>query len=157
METRANLASAIYGTVLATSLVAAFSEAFEYSALEIAVSVFVTGVVFWLAHVHSRLFAERYVVRRPLTRAERMREFQAEWPMVLAVVPPTIALLLGAAGVFSRENSIDVALGVGIGALAASGLVMGRRERMGPLHVIAVTLTNVFFGVAIVVLKIIIH
>jgi hypothetical protein len=157
METRTNLAGAIYGTVLATSLVAAFSEAFEYSAFEIAVSVFVTGVVFWLAHVHSRLFAERYTVRRPLTRDEIKRAFQAEWPMVQAVVPPTLVLLLGALGVFSRETSIDLALGVGIGALVAWGLEMGRRERMGPLHVIGVTLTNVFFGVAIVVLKAVIH
>jgi hypothetical protein len=119
--------------------------------------VFVTGVVFWLAHVHSRLFAERYAARRPLTRDEITREFQAEWPMVQAVVPPTILLLLGAMDVFSRETSVDLAIGVGIGALVAWGLEMGRRERMGPLHVIAVTLTNVFFGVAIVVLKIVIH
>jgi hypothetical protein len=156
METRANLAGAIYGTVLATSLVAAFSEAFEYSALEIAVSVFVTGLVFWLAHVHSRLFAERYTARRPLTREEVVGEFKTEWPMVQAVIPPTIVLLLGAAGVFSRETAVDIAIGLGVGALVAWELEMGRRERLGPLRVIAVTLTNTFLGVAIVVLKVII-
>jgi hypothetical protein len=157
METRANLAGAIYGTVLATSLVAAFSEAFEYSAFEIAVSVFVTGIVFWLAHVHSRLFADRYAARRPLTRAEVVTEFQTEWPMVQTVIPPTIVLLLGAVGLFSRETSIDIAIGVGIGALVAWGLEMGRRERLSPVRVIGVTLTNTFFGVAIVILKAIIH
>ena len=51
----ANLARAIYGYILATSLVAAFSEDDDYSTTEVAVSVFVTGLVFWLAHVYASL------------------------------------------------------------------------------------------------------
>lgn len=51
MKTPARFSRAIYGNVLATSLVVAFSEDDDYSTLDIAVAVLVTGLVFWLAHV----------------------------------------------------------------------------------------------------------
>jgi len=55
MRAPAQLARAIYGNVLATSLVVAFSEDNDYSTTEIAVSVLVTGLVFWIAHVYASL------------------------------------------------------------------------------------------------------
>jgi hypothetical protein len=59
MRPPANLARSIYGNVLATSLVVAFSEDEDYSTTEVAVAVLVTGLVFWLAHVYASLIAER--------------------------------------------------------------------------------------------------
>src|SRR5918992_2754769 len=82
----ANLARAIYGYILATSLVAAFSEDDDYSTTEVAVSVFVTGLVFWLAHVYASLLGERYAAGRRLTRSEIGAEFYAEWPLVQAFI-----------------------------------------------------------------------
>jgi hypothetical protein len=100
----ANLARSIYGNVLATSLVVAFSEDNDYSTTQIAVSVLVTGLVFWIAHVYSSLIAERYAAGRRLTRAEVGAEFYGEWPVVQALFPPVGVLLLGTIGLLSQTR-----------------------------------------------------
>jgi hypothetical protein len=106
----ANLARAIYGYILATSLVAAFSEDDDYSTTEVAVSVFVTGLVFWLAHVYASLLGERYAAGRRLTRSEMGAEFYAEWPLVQAFIPSIAVLLLGTIGLLSDDTAVWLAI-----------------------------------------------
>jgi hypothetical protein len=153
----ANLARAIYGNVLATSLVVAFSEDDAYSPAEIAVSVFVTGLVFWLAHAYSSLVAERYAVGRRLTRSDVGAEFYAEWPVLQAFFPPIVVLLLGAIGLLSNDTAITLAIAAGLVSMVLWGLAIGRRDRMSPLALAGMVLFNVLFGAAIVLLKVFVH
>jgi hypothetical protein len=129
MRAPAQLARAIYGNVLATSLVVAFSEDNDYSTTEIAVSVLVTGLVFWIAHVYASLIAGRYTAGRRLTRAEVGAEFYG----------------------------VDLAIAGGVAALVLWSLAIGRQERMSPLALAVMTLLNALFGVAVVLLKVIVH
>jgi hypothetical protein len=153
----ANLARAIYGYILATSLVAAFSEDDDYSTTEVAVSVFVTGLVFWLAHVYASLLGERYAAGRRLTRSEIRAEFYAEWPLVQAFVPSIAVLLLGTIGLLSDDTAIWLAIAVGLAALLLWSLEIGRRERLSPLELAVMALVNGLFGVAVVLLKVVVH
>ena len=153
----ANLARAIYGYILATSLVAAFSEDDDYSTTEVAVSVFVTGLVFWLAHVYASLLGERYVAGRRLTRSEIGAEFYAEWPLVQAFIPSIAVLLLGTIGLLSDDTAVWLAIAVGLAALLLWSLEIGRRERLSPLELAAMGLVNGLFGAAVVVLKVVVH
>jgi hypothetical protein len=157
MRPPAQLARAIYGNVLATSLVVAFSEDDAYSPAEIALSVFVTGLVFWLAHVYSNLVAERYTVGRQLTRSEIGAEFYGEWPVVQAFFPPIVVLLLGTVGLLSNDTAISLSIAAGIVSMVLWGLAIGRMERTSPLALAVMTLLNVLFGTAIVLLKVIVH
>jgi hypothetical protein len=143
--------------VLATSLVVASSEDDAYSPAEIALSVFVTGLVFWLAHVYSNLVAERYAVGRRLTRSEIGAEFYGEWPVVQAFFPPIVVLLLGAIGLLSNDTAISLAIAAGVVSMVLWGLAIGRMERMSPLALALMTLFNVLFGTAIVLLKVLVH
>jgi hypothetical protein len=153
----ANLARAIYGYILATSLVAAFSEDDDYSTTEVAVAVFVTGLVFWLAHVYASLLGERYAAGRRLTRSEIRAEFYAEWPLVQAFVPSIAMLLLGTIGLLSDDTAIWLAIAVGLAALLLWSLEIGRRERLSPLELAVMALVNGLFGVAVVLLKVVVH
>jgi hypothetical protein len=153
----ANLARAIYGYILATSLVAAFSEDDDYSTTEVAVSVFVTGLVFWLAHVYASLLGERYVAGRRLTRSEIGAEFYAEWPLVQAFIPSIAVLLLGTIGLLSDDTAVWLAIAVGLAALLLWSLEIGRRERLSPLEFAGMVLVNALFGAAVVVLKVVVH
>lgn len=153
----ANLARAIYGYILATSLVAAFSEDDDYSTTEVAVSVFVTGLVFWLAHVYASLLGERYAAGRRLTRSEIGAEFYAEWPLVQAFIPSIAVLLLGTIGLLSDDTAVWLAIAVGLAALLLWSLEIGRRERLSPLELALMALVNGLFGVAVVVLKVVVH
>jgi hypothetical protein len=153
----ANLARAIYGYILATSLVAAFSEDDDYSTTEVAVSVFVTGLVFWLAHVYASLLGERYAAGRRLTRSEIGAEFYAEWPLVQAFIPSIAVLLLGTIGLLSDDTAVWLAIAVGLAALLLWSLEIGRRERLSPVELAGMVLVNALFGAAVVVLKVVVH
>ena len=153
----ANLARAIYGYILATSLVAAFSEDDDLSTTEVAVSVFVTGLVFWLAHVYASLLGERYAAGRRLTRSEIGAEFYAEWPLVQAFIPSIAVLLLGTIGLLSDDTAVWLAIAVGLAALLLWSLEIGRRERLSPLELALMALVNGLFGAAVVVLKVVVH
>ncbi|HEY6779080.1 MAG TPA: hypothetical protein VI122_21445 [Thermoleophilaceae bacterium] len=157
MRTPARLSRAIYGNVLATSLVVAFSEDDDYATGEMAVSVLVTGIVFWLAHVYASLLAERYVAGRRLTRSEIGAEFYGEWPVVQAFFPPIVVLLLGTIGVLAENTAVSVAIAVGLAAMVLWSLAIGRQERMSLLGLAGLALLNALLGAAIVLLKVVVH
>jgi hypothetical protein len=155
--TRARLSRAIYGNVLSTSLVVAFSEDEDYSSGDVALAVFVTGLVFWVAHVYASVLAERYSAARSLTWSEIGAEFSAEWPVVQAFFPPVIVLLLGAIGLLSDATAETLAIAGGVVAMVLWALAIGRRERMSPLGLVVTALVNAVFGVVIVLLKVLVH
>ena len=55
--TTGSLTEAIYGLILATSVIAVSREYDATNAGRIGVTVLVTGIVFWLAHVYARVLA----------------------------------------------------------------------------------------------------
>lgn len=157
IRTPARLSRAIYGNVLATSLVVAFSEDDDYSTEDIALSVFVTGIVFWLAHVYAALLAERYTAGRRLTRSEIGAEFYAEWPVVQAFFPPIVVLLLGTIGLLSEDTAESLAIAVGVAAMVLWSVAIGRQERMSLLGLAGMALVNALLGAGIVLLKVVVH
>jgi hypothetical protein len=155
--TVARLTSSIYGTVLAIALVAAYSAEEDLDPLLIAVALLVTLCVFWLAHTQAELLALRYAVRHPLTREERRDGLRHGWPMVEAGFLPALALLVGTAGLVKDDTAINLALAVCVAELAAWGIAIGVREKLGTLRTIGVTSANVTLGLAVVGLKLVIH
>ncbi len=93
--------------------------------LELAVLLLGTGVAFWIAHVHAQLFGAR-LARQALDRRTVVEVCRAEWPIVKAAVPPTVAVavspLLGLdlQGTFWLALAVAVAGQVGWSAAATS-------------------------------------
>lgn len=150
------IAGAIYGTILASTVVASLGYDPEKLEKSIAIVLF-TSLVFWTAHVYSLMVAGRMVARRPLTRSEVGLIARNEWPMLQSSLPVVLPLLLGAFGIISRENAADIAMLVGIGALFVYGLVLGLREGRGSLSVFWNALVIGSFGVLILLLKVFVH
>lgn len=155
--TVARLTSSIYGTVLAIALVAAYSAEEELDALLIATALLVTLAVFWLAHSQAELLAARYAIGHKLSRPERREHLRHGWPLVEAGFPLVAALLLGAIGLVGDDTAVELALAVGVAELAAWGVAIGVREKLGALPTIGVTAINVGLGLAVVGLKLLIH
>ena len=155
--TVARLTSSIYGTVLAIALIAAYSAEEELDSLLIAAALLVTLGVFWLAHSQAELLAVRYAAGHGLSRKEVREHLRHGWPMVEAGFPPVGALLLGAVGLIGEDTAVDLALGVGVAELAAWGVAVGVKERLGVLRTAGVTAVNVSLGLAVVLLKLLIH
>ncbi len=150
------VAGAIYGTILATTVVAAIGPGPEELSRSLAV-VLVTSAVFYAAHVYSVAVGARMVARRHLTGSEVAGIAAAEWPMLQSSWPVAVPLLLGKLGWIPAEAATDVAMVVGIGALFVYGVLLGVREGRGWLSVVVNALVVGSFGVLILLLKIVVH
>lgn len=157
LEHRAHhLAGAIYGTILATTVVAA-TTAHPEPLFRSMILVIGTSVVFWLAHVYSLGLAARMVARRPLRRSEYLAVATSEWPMLQSSWPIVAVLLLGVLGVIDPARTITLALVVGIGALTTYGFIIGRQEGLSWPWVLLSAITAGGFGVAVLLLKLAVH
>ncbi|MGW7025702.1 hypothetical protein ACWGFX_00650 [Streptomyces xanthophaeus] len=150
---RVDYTGAVYGSLLAASVVVGAGSLGKFPRLELVVLLFATGVVFWAAHVFARLFGER-IALVALTRREIGRVCGAEWPIVKAAMPPAVAVavspLLGldTAGAVWLALCVAVAGQVGWAAYAAYRAGATRRT------VAAAAAVNLVLGLVIVALKV---
>jgi hypothetical protein len=148
-----NLAGAIYGTIIATAVVAGLDEAGSVSPARALAILLGTGAVIWAAQVYASLLAGR-VQRHRRTRAEDVsRVMSREWPVFLASLPLAVPLLLGWTGVLDRDPAIALATLVGIAALVAWGIRLARREGYGVAGVAGVATANAALGLFIIGVK----
>ena len=154
---RANhVAGAIYGTILATSVVAA--AAHDPERIDRAILIVLgTSVVFWLAHVYSLWLSSRILLRRSIRRDEVVSLALAGWPMLQSCWPIALALRLGETGVVDRATSVTLAMATGIGPLFTYEWVIGRQERMRWRRELLNALIAAAFGSAVLALKVIVH
>jgi uncharacterized membrane protein len=150
------LSGAVYGTILATTVVVSF-QGHGTSMGTAVVIVVVTSLVFWVAHVYSRAIAQRLVVRRRLTGRDVGRIARDEWPMLQSSVPVLVPLLLGWVGLLDGKTAAWLAVLVGVGALFAYGLVIGIREEAGWRHTALSSVATGSFGLVILALKVVVH
>ena len=150
------IAGAVYGTILATTVVASLGHDPDKLNHSIAIVLF-TSAVFWAAHVYSLIVAGRMVARRRLTRREVRKIAANEWPMLQSSLPVVLPLLLGTLGWISRDAASNVAMVVGIGALFVYGVLLGVRERRGALSIVFNALIVGSFGILILLLKVVVH
>jgi hypothetical protein len=120
----------------------------------VAVIVWTTAFVLWIAHLYSHGLSESLAHGKRLDRAELKSVGRRELGILLAAVGPSLALILGATGVLAENTSVWLALGVGLAVLAVEGLRYARIERLGLLGTLKITASNLALGVLVVVLKV---
>lgn len=147
------LTGAIYGTIVAAAVVAAASGP-KASDGHILAAMLTTAVVFWLAHVFSRILAESMAEGRRLSNDERMRIAREEWPMLTACVPLAIPLLLGIVGLIPESMASWVSIAVAVLMLGAWGFRIGELEQRGHGRSFRLSLWTAAFGLIIVLLKV---
>ncbi|MGW4564424.1 hypothetical protein ACWEN3_19080 [Streptomyces sp. NPDC004561] len=110
----ADYTGGVYGSMLAVSVVVGAAAAGSIARPELVLLLLLTGVAFWLAHVHAQLFGAR-LAQQPLNRRAVLHVCRDEWPIVNAAVPPAVAVavspLLGldAAGAYWLALAVAVA------------------------------------------------
>lgn len=151
-----NLAATVYGLILMLALVVV-NAVTRKTLEEVAVTLIVTGAVFWVAHVYANVLGRRLELRRRLTRAEMREEFDQEWPLVGVGIVPVLTLLIGGALEADRSTMLWIVTGICLGELALVGVVLGRRSGYGAGETTLVALSNVALGLVIVSLKVFVH
>ncbi|MFJ8541151.1 hypothetical protein ACIRFH_03875 [Streptomyces sp. NPDC093586] len=150
----ADYTGGVYGSMLAASVVIGAGSWGSFPRGELVLLLLLTGLTFWIAHVHAELFGARLARHTPNRRVV-LHVCRDEWPIAEASVPPAAAVaispLLGldVSGALWLALSVAVAGQVGWSVAAAHHAGASRR-------LMAVTATvNVLLGLVIVVLKIV--
>jgi len=148
-----NLAGTIYGTVIATALVAGLTEDDSLGEWEIIAWLLATMGAFWIAHAYATLLAGLSFDGRLPTWRQARGALAHEWAIVQAAVPATLALLLGAFHVVSEQTAEELAIGAGLVALAGWGWTLARRDRLSWGRAAAVALGSAALGAVVIAVK----
>jgi hypothetical protein len=148
-----NLAGAIYGTIVATAVVAGLGEATSVSPERALAILLGTGAVIWAAQVYASLLAGRIERHRRTSRDDVNRVMSREWPVFLASLPLAVPLVLGWTGALGGGTAIALATLVGVLALIGWGIRLARREGYGVAGTAWVATVNAALGLFIIGLK----
>jgi hypothetical protein len=157
LRTTGSVTEGIYGLILATSVIAVSREYDASNAGLIGVSVLVTGLVFWLAHVYARVLAGAIAHQRMLSRSEVREVLRHDWPLVEVTVPLVVILALGALDVVPDRAAILAATFAALVELAAAGAYAARRSWAGLRGTVVSAVIALTLGSAVVVLKALVH
>ncbi len=149
-------ANAIYGTILVAAVVAA-EDPDHTESYEIALTVAVTVMVFWLAHGYSRVVSGRLSTGTKPSLGEVRAALAEHWPIVQAAVPPMAALGIAVAEGASVVGAQDAALGTSVVLLAIWGTVAGRACRLTGWRLVVYACSSAALGLVMIVLEVIIH
>ena len=152
-----NLAGAIYGTILATSVVAGLSEGGTVEKGPAAAVVLSSSLVFWLAHVYAGVLGHHLRPGHGFSWSRVGAIARHEWPILASGFPPAIVLALGSIGLLSRDTAYAVAIGVGIASLVVWGVAYAREQGYHTVVVALAGAVNGLLGLVIVALKVLVH
>jgi hypothetical protein len=149
-----NLVGAIYGTIVATAVVAGLGERPSVSPSRAFWILLASGLFFWAAHVYATLLAARIQERRRTKRADVRGAVSRDWPLFQSSVPLAVPLLLGWLGILGDRTALAVATAVGVVTLVALGIGFARREGYGLAGIVAAASINAGVGLFIIGLKV---
>ena len=151
-----NPASAVYGTVLAGSLIAVQGES-DVSVLRLVVVVLLTQSVYWLAHSYAELVGDRITTGARPRLVDVRRLLGEQWPLVSASFVPLAVVGLAWASGSSRNNAVLAGLWASVLVLALWAYLAGRRAGLRTGELLLYVLLSAAFGLAVVLLKVFVH
>jgi hypothetical protein len=148
------IAGTVYGTIVVMATVAAGSHGEQTDMGRLASVVGVTVLVLWIAHVYAPTLAESLDRGRRLDRAELVSVARRELAMVAAAVAPLAALVLASVGALDEQTAVWLVLGIGVTTLSVQVARYATIERLDRTGTLAVIALNVFLGLVIVALEV---
>jgi hypothetical protein len=147
------IASTVFGTITAMATITVYGRIFPNDPWKVEELVVSSAIVFWIAHLYTHALSESISEDRRLNGGRVWSLAVRELGILLAAIPPTLALTLGGLGVFDETASIWLALGLGLGILAVEGFRYARIEGLGSLGIFLAVAANLGIGVLVVLLK----
>ena len=142
---------AVYGTIVATAVLAAEAAALSHwGPWQFLSTLVATVLVLWFAEVYSDVLGDT------TTDPFRMRLARAgteHWAVLESAVPLAIPLILGGIGVLSEDNAVFATLLVAVGALAIWGGFASRQRGSSWPQVVVAAVASALIGVIIILLK----
>jgi hypothetical protein len=150
---RPDYSGAIYGSLLAASVVVGTSASGDYiRPWRLAALLVATGLVFWVAHAYARLVGDR-IHHAALNRREIVSVGRREWPLLQTAFPPAAAALLTGLLGGSNGTAAWAALIVAIAAQVGWATLASVRSGANRPLILVTILVNMGLGLIIVFLK----
>ncbi|MET7934209.1 hypothetical protein [Streptomyces sp. NPDC005322] len=150
---RVDYSGAVYGSLLAASVVVGAGTLGSYPRLELVVLLLGTAVVFWAAHVFSRLFGAR-MVHQPVSREEVRRVGADERPILEAAVPPAGAVVISPLFGLGLQGTAWLALTVALAGQVGWATLAAVRAGASRRLILVAGAVNLLLGLVIVVFKV---
>ncbi len=147
----------VYGVILVSGIIVATNVASD-SSWHVFTVVISTVIVFWAAHVYAGTVAQH---GHDDDAGSLRKAFQGalgrSHGLLVASIPASIVLLLGALRAFDDDLTIWLALWINVAVLAVLGFVAFARRGAGLLGRLGGALLTAAFGVVVILLKAFIH
>jgi hypothetical protein len=147
------IAGTVYGTIVVMATLTAAQNA-ERDPWRLAVIVWATALVFWIAHLYAHGLAESISRRQRLTGSELAQIARRELGILMAALLPSSALLLGALGLIREARSVWLALALGLLTLGVEGIRYARLETLSRRATLVIVAANLGLGLLVVALKV---
>jgi len=151
----ADYTGGVYGSMLAASVVVGAGTLGSFPRAELVLLLLLTGLVFWLAHVHAELFGAR-LARNPPDRREILHVCRDEWPIVKAAVPPAAAVAVSPLLGLDVQGALWLALSVAVAGQVGWSVAAAHRAGASGRLMATTASVNVLLGLLIVVVKIVV-
>jgi hypothetical protein len=152
-----SVARVTYGLIVVLSVLAVWTADDDPDGVHVLISVAATGTVFWMAHVYAEVIAQRIRNGRVSTPGEVREILRHEWPLVEVAVLPLLIIGVGALGAYPVDTAVDVAFYVTMAELVLVGYYSAWRSGARGLALVLLGGISFGFGIAIVLLKTLIH
>jgi hypothetical protein len=150
-----NPRGAIYGTIVATAVIAASGAGGKSPELILAATV-ATLLVFWLTHVYADFLD--HGLRHGSSEWKVLASIMGqELSMLAAPAPSILFLLLGTLGLLEEWLAVRLALWNGVVQLVGWGIDVGRRRGQSWPAALRTGLINGAFGLVIILLEVLLH
>ncbi|WP_405815871.1 hypothetical protein OG241_15135 [Streptomyces sp. NBC_01390] len=150
---RADYTGGVYGSMLAASVLIGAGSLGSFPRAELVLLLLLTGVVFWIAHVHAQLFGARLAQRAPDRRVVLL-VCRDEWPIVKAAVPPAAAVAVSPLLGLDVRGAVWLALSVAVAGQVGWSVAAARRAGASWRLVAVAASVNLGLGLLIISFKI---
>jgi hypothetical protein len=147
-------ANAIYGIIVSSAVMAS---SHVQSVVKLTVAVLVTLVVYWAAERFAHVMSQRIVHSPELTVSQLREHLGTGWELVSASFLPLGVLLASGLLGADVDGAVAVALICATVLLFAAGWRVGREAALSPSARLLSALCSGAFGVAMIVLKALLH
>ncbi|CAL9389526.1 hypothetical protein SUDANB13_01218 [Streptomyces sp. enrichment culture] len=151
-RTHADYTGGVYGSMLAASVIVGAGTLGSFPRLELVLLLLLTGVVFWIAHVHAHLFGAR-LAQRPPDLAVVRRVCRQEWTIVKAAVPPAVAVGVGPVLGLDVQGGQWLALSVAVTGQVGWSVAAARQAGAPGRLLVLSALVNLVLGLIILASK----
>ncbi|MEU1038318.1 hypothetical protein ACFYP4_24950 [Streptomyces sp. NPDC005551] len=149
----ADYTGGVYGSMLAASVVLGAGSLGTFPRTELVLLLLLTGVVFWVAHVHAQLFGAR-LAQHGSSRRVVLRVCREEWPIVKATVPPAVAVAVSPLLGMDVRGALWLALSVAVAGQVGWSVAAARRAGASPRLIAVTASVNLLLGLLIISFKI---